>query len=83
MVEFGDSLDLDKEFDAFLNIWNFPMDYFEGGEDADDWDIGNEECLGPIPSNILMELPMISIEEFDSAPVRFYNFPPQLILNFV
>lgn len=93
MVEFGNNLDPDEEFDVLHSILDFPMECLEEDEDAEDWDISNPECLGPIPSNVLMGLPMMSDEKFNFqrpnlfprpvAPVRFYNLYPQLIFIFV
>lgn len=89
MVEFGNNLDPDEEYDVLLNILDFPIECVEGDEVAVDWDISNAQFLGPIPSNVLLELPMTSNEELNApnsfprpaAPVRFYNFPPRLILS--
>lgn len=74
MVEFGNSLDPDRELDVLHGILDIPMEILEGDEDAGDWDIDNGQCLGPIPSNFLMELSSAFNKEFDSAPVRFYDF---------
>lgn len=74
MVEYGNSLDPDKEFDVLHGILDFPMENLYGDEDAEDWDIGNGQCLGPIPSDLLMKLPFTSNKELDSAPVKLYNF---------
>ncbi|XP_057782528.1 uncharacterized protein LOC131000558 isoform X1 [Salvia miltiorrhiza] len=61
----GNSLDPDEEYDALFNILDFPIECLEGNEVAADWDSSNAQFLGPIPSSVLMEQPMMSNEEFN------------------
>lgn len=75
MVEFGNNLDPDEEFDVLHSILDFPMECLEEDEDAEDWDISNPECLGPIPSNVLMGLPMMSDEKFNFQRPNLFPRP--------
>lgn len=63
MVEFGNNWDRDEEFDDLLSILDFPMECLEGDGLEEDW-----ECLGPIPSNVLMGPPTIPNDKIDTGP---------------
>ncbi|KAL1558535.1 hypothetical protein AAHA92_08987 [Salvia divinorum] len=65
MVRFGDSLVPDEDYDVLLNILDFPIECLEGDEVAAEWDSSNAQFLGPIPSSLLMEPPLMSNEEFN------------------
>ncbi|XP_047943902.1 uncharacterized protein LOC125190610 isoform X2 [Salvia hispanica] len=65
MAEVGDSLGPDEDYDVLLNILDFPMESLEGDEVAPEWDSSKAEFLGPIPSSLLMEPPLMSNEEFN------------------
>ncbi|XP_041993356.1 uncharacterized protein LOC121743992 isoform X1 [Salvia splendens] len=65
MAEVGDSLGPDEDYDVLLNILDFPIECLEGDEVAAEWDSSKAQFLGPIPSSLLMEPPLMSNEEFN------------------
>lgn len=75
MVEVGNNLDPDEEFDVLHNILDFPMECLEEDEVAEDWDMNNPQCLGPIPSDVLMGISMISDENFNSKSPSLFPRP--------
>ncbi|KAL8496630.1 hypothetical protein ACS0TY_020355 [Phlomoides rotata] len=65
MVEFGNSWEFDDDLQSLLD---FPMDSLEGDELADDWDISDLQCLGPIPSNVIMGPLSVRNDNIDTWP---------------
>ncbi|KAL6506394.1 hypothetical protein OROGR_024575 [Orobanche gracilis] len=58
----------DEEFDDILNILDFPMESLEDDGLVADWDISKSNCLGPIPSNVIMGPPTVRDSKFDTGP---------------
>ncbi|KAL6566771.1 hypothetical protein OROMI_015175 [Orobanche minor] len=58
----------DEEFDNILNILDFPMESLEDDGLVADWDISKSNCLGPIPSNVLMGPPTVCDSKSDMGP---------------
>ncbi|CAI9776459.1 unnamed protein product [Fraxinus pennsylvanica] len=47
----------DEEFESIFSLLDFPMESLEGDGLVGEWDMSKSQCLGPIPTDTLMELP--------------------------
>ncbi|PIN15057.1 hypothetical protein CDL12_12320 [Handroanthus impetiginosus] len=65
----------DEEFENILSILDFPMETLEGDGFVGDWDISKSQCLGPIPSNVLMGLPTIPNSKINTGPSSLLSEP--------
>ncbi|XP_041989784.1 uncharacterized protein LOC121741156 [Salvia splendens] len=78
MAEVGNSLGPDEDFDVLLNILDFPVECLEGDEVAAEWDSSKAQFLGPIPSSLLMEPPLMSNPNSSPQPRSHIDAAPEL-----